>query len=323
MTYGRRTFIKKAGIGLGIAYLAPSLVACSSRSGTIDKHRDIGIQLYTLRNLLDGQLDVTLGRIAEIGFSHVETFGPKIDEAGKVSFWGVPTGDLGKRLREHGLKTYSGHYNLTDFLTPGNGNDHELRVFIEAAAELGQRYLIVPAPPISRVDQFQRSDYEFMADQLNKGAELAAGSGIKMGYHNHFWEFRPLEDGQRGFDILLDNTTDTVFELDLFWSEKSGIDSLEYFENYPGRFPLWHVKDMDKSNTAPVVGPEEDRKPAMEIVKGISYAEVGSGSINFERIFARQESAGLEHIFIEQDVITIDPFESISKSYAYVSTELL
>lgn len=323
MSFNRRTFIKQVGLGLGTAYFAPSLLGCSSQPTAKSAEKEIGIQLYTLRNLLDNQLDATLARVAEIGYNHVETFGPEIDGTGNVSFWGASPQSLRNLLGEYGLKTYSGHYNLPDFLTPGNGNDRDLRAFIDTAAELGQEYVIVPAPPIPRIDQFKISDYEFIADQLNKGAELAAQSGIQIGYHNHFWEFRPFDGGRRGLDVLLTNTTDPVFELDLFWSEKSGMKSTDYFEKYPGRFPLWHVKDMDKSNTAPVIGPEEDKKPVMEIVKNISYAEVGTGSIDFKAIFAKKDTAGLQHIFVEQDIITIDPFESISKSYAYVANELV
>ncbi len=323
MSYDRRTFIKQVGMGLGAAYCMPAFWACSSPS-TGHASKEIGLQLYTLRELLAGQLEATLSRVAEIGYSHVETFGPEIGPEGKVSFWGAPLADFGGLLQKYGLKTYSGHYNLTAFLTPGDGDEVALKTYIDAAAELGQQYLVVPVPPMDRIGQFTVSDYQFIADQLNKGAELAAKSGLKMGYHNHFWEFRQLEDGSRGLDILLTRTEKEIaFELDLFWTEKSGVSSTDYFATYPGRFPLWHVKDMDKANTAPVTGPGQDQKPLTEILPSITYAEVGTGAIDFKQIFAQRETAGLQHLFVEQDIITIDPFESIRQSYDYVATQLL
>lgn len=193
---------------------------------------------------------------------------------------------------------------------------------MDTAAELGQNYLIAPIPPMSLIDQLTADNYRFMADQLNKGGALAAKSGLKIGYHNHFWEFRTLENGSKGLDILIENTEEdlVVFELDLFWSEKSGTDSAAYFEKYPGRFPLWHIKDMDKSNTGTVTGPDYDHRPVMEIISAITYAEVGTGSIDFKKITAEADTAGLQYAFVEQDVITIDPYDSIKKSYEYVKT---
>ena len=326
MNYNRRKFIKQAGIGLGAAYCLPSLWACSSPAaagGNVQK--EIGLQLYTLRNLLDSnQLEATLARVAEIGFSHVETFGPEIGDDGKVSFWGTPLAELGRILRDHGLKTYSGHYSMADFLTPGNGDDSAIKAYIDTAATLGQQYVIAPVPPMNLVDEFTPGNYQFIADQLNKGAELAAQAGIKLGYHNHFFEFRQLEDGSRGLDIMLERTShDVAFELDLFWTAKSGMNSLDYFKKYPGRFPMWHVKDMDKANTTPATGPEIDKKPIEEIFRTITYTEVGTGAIDFKEIFAQQEASGLKHLFVEQDVIKIDPFDSISQSYHYIADTLL
>src|SRR5690606_22408821 len=115
----------------------------------------------------------------------------------------VPT--LSERLAQNNLKTYSGHYDLAEFLTPGNGNEDVLKTYIDTAAALGQHYLIVPVPPILLIDKLTADDYRFMADQLNIGGELVAQSGLKIGYHNHFWEFRTLADGSRRLDILIEN----------------------------------------------------------------------------------------------------------------------
>lgn len=324
MNSNRRTFLKQAGLGVASAYMIPSFLSCNSERPHRASLREIGLQLYTLRDQLADDAISTLTHVAEIGYNHVETFGPEARTDGRVQFWGLALRDLSEQLRANGLKSYSGHYDLSEFLTPGNGNEDVLKVYLDTAAELGQKYVIAPIPPMSLIDQMTADHYHVMADQLNKGGALAAKSGLKIGYHNHFWEFRTLKNGSRGLDIVIENTEKdlVVFELDLFWSEKSGTDSAIYFEKHPGRFPLWHIKDMDKSNTEPVIGPDYDDMPVMEITSAITYAEVGSGSIDFKKIMAKAETAGLQHAFVEQDLITIDPYQSIEKSYKYVKTAL-
>jgi Sugar phosphate isomerases/epimerases len=326
----RRNFLKRASTGMAVAYFAPSLLSCGqqqaqdSSSTSPENVREIGLQLFTLRDQIARDLKGTLRRVAEIGYNHVETFGPVAGDGGQVRYWGLSTNDLQSILDETGLKTYSGHYDLADFLTPGNGNEDALKAYLDSAAALGQQYIIAPVPPMLLIDRLSVDDYRFMADQLNKGGELAASSGLKIGYHNHFWEFRPFEGGQHGLDVLLSNTDAerVVFELDLFWTEKSGIDSSAFFAQHPGRFPLWHIKDMDKNNAAPVIGPDFDKKPVMEITSAITYAEVGTGTIDFKKIMGEEKTAGLQLAFVEQDLITIDPYESITKSYQYVRDNL-
>ncbi|GGC32816.1 sugar phosphate isomerase [Parapedobacter defluvii] len=325
MNFNRRTFLKQAGLGVAAAYVTPSFLSCNSAQSPKTTLTEVGLQLYTLRDQLADDAASTLARVAEIGYNHVETFGAEADASGQIQFWGLGVRDLSALLQENGLKSYSGHYDLSEFLTSGDGNEEALKAYLDIAAELGQTYVIAPIPPLLLIDKMTADNYQFMADQLNKGGALAAKSGLKIGYHNHFWEFRTLTDGNKGLDILINHTDKDLvaFELDLFWSEKSGTDSAAYFETHPGRFPLWHIKDMDKSNTTKVTGPDYDEKPVMEIVSAISYAEVGTGSIDFKKIMAEKDTAGLQYAFVEQDVITIDPYESIAKSYNYVKTELL
>ena len=338
MNYNRRKFITHAGWGLAAACAAPTLLSCTSSSqqqqgeeeeGQEQKQSagltEVGLQLYTLRSLLSEDAAGTIDRVAQIGYNHVETFGPQIGPDGTVSFWGMDVPTLAAKLKESGLKSYSGHYDMSDFLTPGNGNADTLKIHIETAAALGQHYVIAPMPAFRLVDKLTADDYRYMADQLNIGSELAAAAGLKIGYHNHFWEFRTLADGNKGLDILIENTDkDAVFfELDLFWSEKSGTDSAAYFEKHPGRFPLWHLKDIDKDHPEVITGGDYDSKPFTEITGSIVYTEVGTGTIDFKKIMGEEEVAGLQHVFVEQDVITIDTYESITKSYNYVKNELL
>ncbi len=134
---------------------------------------------------------------------------------------------------------------------------------------------------------------------LNKSGEACSRSKIQFGYHSHNFEFPPI-DGIVPYDLLLQSTDKNLvkMEADLFWIIKAGVDPVAYFEKYPGRFPLWHVKDMER-------GSEQ-------------FAEVGNGIIDFDRLFAARKMAGLEHWFVEQDQTCLEPFESLAISRDYV-----
>ena len=320
----RRSFLKKAGLLSAAAMTAGSQLGAAMELFVPGGVNNIGLQLYTLRDALAKDVRTTIAKVGSIGYNHVETFYGYADNQ-PVKFWGLTVKELKALLAEHQLKTHSGHYQLNDFLTRGNGDDKALKTQIDIAAELGQQYLIVPIPPLHLWDKMTSRDFDFMASQLNIAGELCAKSNLKVGYHNHFWEFRTLANGQKGYDILLKGTDPKLvtFEMDLFWIEKSGVDPVKYFQQYPERFSMWHVKDMDKANIANITGPVLDKKPSREILSNISYAEVGTGNINYPDIFKHQKASGLKHIFVEQDVIKIDPFSSIAQSYDYVKRSLL
>ena len=321
----RRAFLKNTAVLSGALLLSKSAFSFENVLLSSKRLDEVGLQLYTIRDALSKDVTASIKNVSSIGYKHVETFYNYTKGSAEAKFWGLTVKDLKSLLDDNQLKTYSGHYQLNDFLTKGNGDDGALKYQIDVAAALGQKYLIVPIPPFSIWDKMQAEDFQFMASQLNKAAEIAKKSGIKVGYHNHFWEFRTLANGDKGYDILLKETDPKLvcFEMDLFWVKKSGIKPEDYFSKYPHRFPMWHVKDMDKNNTAVITGGALDQKPSMDILKGISYAEVGSGNINYIDIFKHQEESGLQHIFVEQDVITKDPFVSIKESFDYVKSALL
>lgn len=326
MKIERRTFVKQTVWGLAGLSFSGALLACkgnSDRTGPRALDTGIGIQLYTLRDQLAKDLKSSLQKVADIGFDHVETFGLQW-EGDVARFWNVSLSDLSKLLADLGLKTYSGHYDLSEYLTLGKGDEDGLKKQLEVAAQLGQSYLIAPVPPMQLIDKLTADDFKFMAEQLNRAGELAKAADISVGYHNHFWEFRDLGDGLLGYNILLDHTDAglVVFEPDLFWLEKSGMDAIAYFDKYPGRFPLWHVKDVDKANDRVLVGGDLDKQPSESLLSDISYTEVGNGTIDFQAIYAERDKAGLKLAFAEQDVIAGDAFESIETSFRYIKNEL-
>lgn len=320
MITNRKIFLKQSGIAALAALIGPNLLAaCGSGKKIIEgPFGQIGLQIYSLRDLLTSDAKLTLETVAKIGYSHIETFG--VDVVNN-SFWGLKVPELKKILADINLKTHSGHYDLSKYLDRNSKDKESIEKYIEIAAELGQKYIIAPVTPMHDLNGLKVEDYQYAAEQLNKAGEMAKKAGIKIGYHNHFWEFRTFANGTKGLDIMIAFTEPELvcFELDLFWAEKSGISPQSYFEKYPGRFPMWHIKDMDKKFVEPIVGEKFDTAPPDSIFKQIRYTEVGTGAIDFVNIAHEAKKAGLEFAFVEQDDIYMpNKFESIKKSYEYV-----
>jgi sugar phosphate isomerase/epimerase len=285
----RRTFLQQAGlIGAGVL-LAPHFLCASD---TYAK-RKIGLQLYTLRNEIGKDVEGVIAKVAEAGYQTVETYGFSADKG----FWGLPAADFKKLLDKHDLSTFSGHYGLDDYLRQG-GSDDFLKACIEAASVSGQRYVTIPY--LGEGLRTTLSDYQALAEKMNRAGELCKAADLKLAYHNHDFEFQQKEGG-KGYDVLLKETDPKLvrFELDLYWVVRAKQDPVALFEQHPGRFVMWHVKDMDK------------KTPTLN-------TEVGSGSIDFPSLFTHAKQSGLEQLFIEQENFSIDPYKSIAQSAEYV-----
>lgn len=252
----RRDFVAtSAGALVAVAGSGPFRVPSARR---LDR---VGIQLYTLRQAMARDVAGTLGRLAEMGYREVE-FAGYFDHA---------PSDIRGMLDASGLASPATHVG---FETLGDG----WASVLEASTTIGHTYVVVPFLP---QDRRTPDGYRRVAEMFNRAAESARAAGLRFGYHNHAFEFEPL-DGGIGFDILLDECDPNLveFEMDLFWITHGGGDPLAYFARAPGRFPLVHVKD---------------RTPAGEMV------DVGAGAIDFAAIFARASQAGIRHYFVEHD----------------------
>ncbi|MBC7919922.1 MAG: sugar phosphate isomerase/epimerase [Ferruginibacter sp.] len=250
-----------------------------------------GLQLYTLRNELPKDLMGTLQKVAAIGYREVELFGYT---DGK--FFGKSPKEFRSILKGLGLSAPSGHYTTGNTNPTVKGtlkNDWDRAV--AHAAEVGQKYMVCAF--LFPDERTKLDDYKRHVELLSKSAEVCRKGGIQFAYHNHAFEFEPLE-GQVPYEMILKETDPKLvkMELDLYWVSYAGKDPVKLFQENPGRFPMWHVKDMEKSAER-------------------SFAEVGTGSIDFQRIFDAQKTAGLLHFFVEQDVCKRPPLESIRISY--------
>jgi len=288
----RRSFILNTSMAAAAALLVPSFACVAS-----DK-KSVGLQLYSLRDELPKDVKGTIAKVAKAGFKEVETYGFSI----KDQFWGLTPAEFKKLLDENGLTAPSGHYGLGSYLT--DGNTEELKAAIAAAKVLGSEYVTIPW--LDESIRKSADDYKKIAVKINEAGKLAKEAGIRLAYHNHNFEFEKQGD-TTGYEILLKGTDKNLvdFELDLYWVVRSGNDPIKLFKENPGRFTMWHVKDMDKAN------------PALN-------AEVGTGSINFKPIFADAKLSGMKHFFIEHETnYKPNPMESVAASCAYIKKEII
>lgn len=278
----RRSFLVTASAGVGallVGRRADALAACTP--ARFPTAQAIGIQLYTVRDLMQRNFEHTLRQVAAIGYKEVE-FAGLFD---KGANW-VRT----KVLDKIGLTSPSSHipYDRLRANLPG---------VAEEARVLGNRYVVCPW-----IDAASRRDaaaWRRIAADFNRFGESLQRVGLTFAYHNHDFEFAKLPNGELGFDILLADCDPKLvrMELDLFWITKAGSDPLAYFAKWPGRFPMVHVKDMTGNGT---------------------MTNVGQGSIDWGRIFAKRREAGIEHFFVEHDSPK-SPLEDIKASYSYMA----
>lgn len=288
----RRKFLYQSGAIAAGSILAPSLFGFSTAPRRV---KNAGLQVYTLREELAKDFAGTMKNVADLGYKNIELF-----NYSDGKYFGNSIAEVKKLMKDLGMKVRSSHV-LTGISMPDNigtlTNSWERTV--EDAAKLGQEYIVCAYLPDS--ERKNLDDYKKVAELLNKSGEVAKKVGVQLAYHNHAFEFEKME-GEIPFHIFLEECDKDLvkYELDLYWAKRAGISPVEYFKKYPGRFPLWHVKDME-------AGEEQ------------FFAPVGEGIINWQEIFDHASTAGLEYYFVEQDATRDNkPFASIEKSINYL-----
>lgn len=296
----RKNFLKQASLLSTVLLISPGCMTKSSSS--LNSNTKVGLQLYSLREQIVNDVKGVIEKVAKAGYQEVETYGYNATS----HFWGMSPTDFGALLQANNLVSPSGHYDLGSVLSKETSPDDLKRTldeYTEAAIAIGQQYIIIPwlAPEMRNT----LDDYKYVAEKMNQVGEELQKSNLQLGYHNHDFEFED-HDGQTGYDIfLLETNPQTVaMELDLYWAVHSGTDPVKLFNEHPGRFNLWHVKDMDKINRD-------------------LNTEIGNGSIDFNTIFQEAKLSGLKHLYVEQENFVIDPFESITTSANYIKNSLL
>ena len=288
----RRTFMQQSG-----ALAAAALVTPSPQSSRFK----MGLQLFTLRAAMAQDAPGTLTRIAAIGYEEVETYG--FDPAA-LGYYRMDAKAFRQLLADNNLTTSSGHYDLNKFVaTPIDDLSRYVDRCIEGAHALGQEYITWPW-----LDERSRTieAFKVVAERLNVIGARIKKAGLQLAYHNHDFEFVE-QQGRIGYDIITSETDPDLVKLqmDLYWiARASPLTPRQWFEKYPGRYVMWHVKDMHKTSR--------------------DYTELGNGSIDFTRIWPDAALAGLKHYFVEQGGnFTHDPFRSVADSAAYMRNVLL
>jgi len=279
----RRTFLKTGSAGLIAGILLPKHILAN-----LVPSNNIGLQLYSVRNEMAKDPKACLTRIAGIGYKHLEAAGYEDSQ-----FYGMPPADFRQLIEDLGMQLTASHVTF---------NNDNMGKVLEAHREAGIKYLVWPW-----LSQEQRSDlgsYREIAVKCNAIGKMCKDNNMKFGYHNHDFEFHKM-DGKVPYDILLEETDPELvcMEIDLYWITYAGKDPKAYFEKYPGRFELWHVKDMARDGS---------RK----------MTEVGSGIIDYEDLFGMASVSGMKEFFVEQDTINGDVFESVQTSYNYINSFL-
>jgi sugar phosphate isomerase/epimerase len=290
----RRKFVQQSAV-LSIGTL--SMLRCKASKLTGSK--DIGLQLYTVRDAMTKDAKGTLVDLAKIGYTDVEGAGYNL---GKM--YGMTPKDFKMLITDLGLNMNSIHIMLGSH-APNQGPSliNQPEKVMEDCAIMGVKYVICPY-----LFDFERTmdHYKKHTDLFNKVGELASQYKLKFGYHNHDFEFNNV-DGQIPMDYMLKNTDPkhVLFELDLYWITKANKSIFEYFTKYRNRFELWHVKDMENS-------PER------------FFTEVGNGVIDFKSIFSKQNESGMKLFYVEQDQCkNHKPIDSVKISYDYIKSNIL
>jgi sugar phosphate isomerase/epimerase len=294
MKTNRRDFVRLTSSLVGASLVLPHLGL-----GKTPKYK-MGLQLFTIRDALTRDLNGSLKTVSNLGFQDLETYGFGADA---VTYYNVKATDFKKMLEDLQLTTTSGHYDLFKYL---NVSDDELFRYvdqcIEGARQVGHKYITWPwLDPDSRtIDKFK-----LLAQRLNVIGERVTKSGLGFAYHNHDFEFID-HNSQQGYDIIMSETDPSLVKLqiDLYWAKHSSkLSPSELFDKQPGRFVMWHIKDMDKNTR--------------------DYTELGNGSIDYTEILPEASKAGLQYYYLEQGGnFAVNSMESIKTSADFFKKSL-
>jgi len=281
--------------------------------------RPIGLQLYTLGDLMTTDAKGTLQKLASIGYKELESAGSQ-----KGNYYGYSPKEFAAMVKDAGMNWRSAHvggapFSIEQVMKMAKTAEDSARIqkmaerfkdrpktlnlkenyqqLADDAASGGISYLVCSSIPVSTLDEIKTA-----VDVFGKTGEACKKNGVQFAYHNHTTEFDEVE-GHRPFDYILNNTDKDLvkMELDLAWATKAKQDPVELFKLHPGRYPLWHVKDLDKSTMNP--------------------AEVGTGVVDFKRIFDNAKESGMKYFFVEQDGAP-QPIQNVTNSFNYLNKML-
>ncbi len=297
----RREFLKISAAGaLGLMALSP--LACKTGSVTDRKSFGVGLQLYTIRDAMAADVKGSLQKVSDLGYKNLE-----LASYSDGKFYGYAPSEFKKMVNDMGMDIISSH---TQVEAAGITVDNA-RKMADDHAELGVKYCVQPW--VEEADRNVES-YKKMVGDWNEVGRIMKEAGIQFGYHNHNFEFENLDGVVPYYDILLKEMDPDLItmEIDFYWVSKAGQDPLEMFRKYPGRFQLFHMKDMFNREA-----------PYFDVVKD-DIAPVGAGVLDFKKYVAAKELAGMKYMFVEDDNQgNGKPFEALETSINNLTTSIL
>jgi sugar phosphate isomerase/epimerase len=309
----RREFLRVSAAG-ALGAFALSQHACRNAAKpsaqtaaavvTDPKSFGIALQLYTIRDAMATDVPGSLKKVSDAGYKYLELAG-----YADSKFYGYEPADFKKLVNDLGMEILSSH---TQVEAAGITLENAAKM-AEDHAKLGVKYCIQPW--VVEEARTTIASYKKMVADWNKVGGIMKDHGIQFGYHNHNFEFATVEGKIPYYDIMLaELDKDLVtMEIDLFWTTKAGQNPVDIFKKYPGRFQLFHMKDMYTKEA-----------PYYTTVGEDDFAPVGDGVINFKEILAAKDIAGMKYMVVEQDADKDGlPFEAIKKSITNLTTKIL
>jgi len=305
MKVNRRNFLRQTGLIAATPLIASELWSCTPSSKTEEKSSDstatssiisepsvkeFGLQLWTVKEDLAKDTKGVLKSLASYGYKQIESF-----QGDKGVFWGMTAKDFKSYMDELGMTIVSTHCN-PDY-TMKKETEKEFGKLVDDAASIGMKYLINPfLGSLKTADEWKKA-----AEGLNRQGEMAAKAGLKVGYHNHHFEFKKFADGTCPEQILLEGTDPKLvdFELDLYWVVKAGEDPEAWFSKYKERFRLCHIKDLYKEDKMKEL--EAKEKPTDDFWPIGGSTIVGTGRIDFPKILSSAKANGMQYYIVEQE----------------------
>jgi sugar phosphate isomerase/epimerase len=262
----RRNFLIKTAQATALLAVLPSISCAPKPAVNVEFLKEFGIQLWTLRDVIENNPKQTIAEIAKMGFTQIESY-----EGKQGIFWGMKPKKFNSFLQDHNLKFISAHCEWTK----------DLQRKAAEVASIGGKYMICPwLGPQKTIE-----DYKKAADQFNKAGEICKKEGLRFAYHNHDYSFVKTE-GKIPQQIFMDNTDPDLvdFEMDIYWVVTAGVDPVLYLEKYKNRFRLCHIKDRKK-----------------ESVEQFDSCTLGEGSIAYETLFNKANTFGMQYYIYEQE----------------------
>jgi sugar phosphate isomerase/epimerase len=310
----RRNFLQQSGALALASLIYPGLGKASNLFPT-RANKAIGLQLYTVAGFMETDPKGTLQKLAAIGYKELESAG-----SSKGNYYGYTPNQFAAMVKDMGMTWRSEHVggfplSMSEIMKFARNAEDSAKIqkmapmiegmakmpnlqkntqqLADEAAEGGLSYMICSGVPVDTMDAVKSA-----VDLLNKAGEACKKVGVQFGYHNHYFEFNPV-NGVVPFDYFMANTDKNLvkFELDLGWATVAGKDPVDIFKKYSGRIPLWHVKDVNKSTLTPVA--------------------MGTGNVDFKRLFTNSEVSGMKYFFVEEEDAQ-KPLELVANDYAFI-----